>query len=160
MYLGIDLGTSGVKALLIDDGQTVVGSAHGELDVSRPIRAGANRTRPSGSKPAALQSMACARPIRKNFRRLPVSAFPGRCTALPCWTNRIRCCAPASSGTIRAAIAKRPNSMPIRPFAPSPAISSFPALPPRNWSGLPRTNRRFLRASARCCCRRTICACG
>ena len=36
MYLGIDLGTSGVKALLIDDGQTVIGSAHGELDVSRP----------------------------------------------------------------------------------------------------------------------------
>ncbi|HHV70174.1 MAG TPA: xylulokinase, partial [Ochrobactrum intermedium] len=36
MYLGIDLGTSGVKALLIDDAQTVIGSAHGELDVSRP----------------------------------------------------------------------------------------------------------------------------
>ncbi|WP_266018256.1 xylulokinase [Brucella intermedia] len=35
MYLGIDLGTSGVKALLIDDAQTVIGSAHGELDVSR-----------------------------------------------------------------------------------------------------------------------------
>ncbi|TJV02315.1 MAG: xylulokinase, partial [Mesorhizobium sp.] len=36
MYLGIDLGTSGVKALLIDDRQTVVGSGHGSLDVSRP----------------------------------------------------------------------------------------------------------------------------
>ena len=36
MYLGLDLGTSGVKALLIDDAQTVIGSAHGELDVSRP----------------------------------------------------------------------------------------------------------------------------
>jgi len=36
MYLGLDLGTSGVKALLIDDKQTVIGSAHGELDVSRP----------------------------------------------------------------------------------------------------------------------------
>ncbi len=36
MYLGLDLGTSGVKALLIDDRQKVIGSAHGELDVSRP----------------------------------------------------------------------------------------------------------------------------
>jgi xylulokinase len=36
MYLGLDLGTSGVKALLIDSEQKLVGSAHGELDVSRP----------------------------------------------------------------------------------------------------------------------------
>jgi xylulokinase len=36
MYLGLDLGTSGVKALLIDERQAIVGSAHGELDVSRP----------------------------------------------------------------------------------------------------------------------------
>ena len=35
-YLGLDLGTSGVKALLIDAGQNVVGSGHGALDVSRP----------------------------------------------------------------------------------------------------------------------------
>jgi xylulokinase len=36
MYLGLDLGTSGVKALLIDGAQAVVGSANGHLDVSRP----------------------------------------------------------------------------------------------------------------------------
>lgn len=36
MYLGLDLGTSGVKALLIDAEQKHVGSAHGGLDVSRP----------------------------------------------------------------------------------------------------------------------------
>ncbi|UCI07830.1 xylulokinase [Mesorhizobium sp. B1-1-8] len=36
MYLGLDLGTSGVKALLIDAGQKVIGSGHGSLDVSRP----------------------------------------------------------------------------------------------------------------------------
>ncbi len=36
MYLGIDLGTSGVKAMLIDDGQQIVGSASGALTVSRP----------------------------------------------------------------------------------------------------------------------------
>jgi xylulokinase len=36
MYLGLDLGTSGVKALLIDGAQSVMGSANGHLDVSRP----------------------------------------------------------------------------------------------------------------------------
>ncbi len=36
MYLGLDLGTSGVKALLIDGDQRPVASGHGALDVSRP----------------------------------------------------------------------------------------------------------------------------
>lgn len=36
MYLGIDLGTSGVKALLMDDGANVVASATAPLTVSRP----------------------------------------------------------------------------------------------------------------------------
>ena len=38
MYLGIDLGTSGVKATLIDDRQNVVGSGHAALELSRPHR--------------------------------------------------------------------------------------------------------------------------
>ncbi|MFC6488346.1 xylulokinase [Nitratireductor sp. GCM10026969] len=36
MYLGLDLGTSGVKALLIDEAQEIVASANAPLDVSRP----------------------------------------------------------------------------------------------------------------------------
>lgn len=36
MYLGLDLGTSGVKAMLIDGDQRLIGSANGGLDVSRP----------------------------------------------------------------------------------------------------------------------------
>ena len=36
MYLGIDLGTSSVKVLLIDAGQDVIGSATAPLEVSRP----------------------------------------------------------------------------------------------------------------------------
>lgn len=35
-YLGIDLGTSGIKALLIDSDQRIIGSATSELSVSRP----------------------------------------------------------------------------------------------------------------------------
>ncbi|OLP46564.1 xylulokinase [Rhizobium oryziradicis] len=36
MYLGLDLGTSGVKAMLMDGDQKVIGSGHGALNVSRP----------------------------------------------------------------------------------------------------------------------------
>jgi len=36
MYLGIDLGTSSVKALLMDEKQKIIGSASAELEVSRP----------------------------------------------------------------------------------------------------------------------------
>jgi xylulokinase len=36
MYLGLDLGTSGVKAMLMDGNQKVIGSGHGTLTVSRP----------------------------------------------------------------------------------------------------------------------------
>jgi len=36
MYLGIDLGTSGVKVLLIGADQEIVGSANAHIDVSRP----------------------------------------------------------------------------------------------------------------------------
>ena len=36
MYLGIDLGTSGIKTLLMDENQTIVATAHAPLSVSRP----------------------------------------------------------------------------------------------------------------------------
>ena len=36
MYLGLDLGTSGVKALIIDENQFAVASASASVDVSRP----------------------------------------------------------------------------------------------------------------------------
>ena len=36
MYLGLDIGTSGIKAILIDADQNIVGSANAPLTVSRP----------------------------------------------------------------------------------------------------------------------------
>ena len=36
MYLGLDLGTSAVKALLLDETGKVIGSRSAALDVSRP----------------------------------------------------------------------------------------------------------------------------
>ncbi len=36
MFLGIDIGTTGVKSVLIDDHQAIVGTAHADLPLSRP----------------------------------------------------------------------------------------------------------------------------
>ena len=57
MYLGIDLGTSGVKATLIDGEQRIVASGHAALDVSRPHR-GWSEQHPSGWIAAAESALA------------------------------------------------------------------------------------------------------
>lgn len=36
MYIGIDLGTSGVKAVLLDEAQNIIAAAHHSLPISRP----------------------------------------------------------------------------------------------------------------------------
>jgi len=36
MYLGIDLGTSSVKTVLMDENQKIIGSSTANMDVSRP----------------------------------------------------------------------------------------------------------------------------
>ena len=36
MYLGIDIGTSSLKAVLMDEGQRIIGSRSVSLEVSRP----------------------------------------------------------------------------------------------------------------------------
>jgi xylulokinase len=57
MYLGLDLGTSGVKALLIDADQHIIGSAHGGLDVSRP-HSGWSEQDPAGWERATEEAVA------------------------------------------------------------------------------------------------------
>ncbi|WP_299879555.1 FGGY family carbohydrate kinase [uncultured Cocleimonas sp.] len=36
MYIGIDIGTSGVKSLLIDESQNIIATAHHSIKISRP----------------------------------------------------------------------------------------------------------------------------
>jgi xylulokinase len=66
MYLGIDLGTSGVKALLMDEGQRVLGSATMALTVSRP-RPGWSEQDPAdwiAATRAALQELGARHDLR------------------------------------------------------------------------------------------------
>ena len=51
MYLGLDIGTSSVKALLMDESQRIVASQTAPLDVSRP--------EPGWSPYSAIAAQAC-----------------------------------------------------------------------------------------------------
>ena len=66
MWLGIDLGTSGVKAVVVDDEGAVVGQAAAPLTVSRPIHFGLSRRRAIGGIAPTPQ---CKRSMRVSARR-------------------------------------------------------------------------------------------
>jgi xylulokinase len=72
MYIGIDLGTSGVKAVLIDASQRIIGSATSSLSVSRP-RTGWSEQDPESWTSAADAAMS---ELSANHRR-EVSAVKG-----------------------------------------------------------------------------------
>ncbi len=61
MYLGLDLGTSGVKALLIDEKQSVIASGTGILDISRP-QSGWSEQDPSHWIKATEDAVAAVKP--------------------------------------------------------------------------------------------------
>ena len=51
LYIGIDLGTSAVKLLLMDEGGAVLNTVSKEYPLSFPTRAGASRTPRTGAPP-------------------------------------------------------------------------------------------------------------
>ena len=61
MYLGLDLGTSGLKAMLVDEGFATIGTAHAELGVSRPY--------PGWSEQDPADWIAAAQQVMARLRR-------------------------------------------------------------------------------------------
>lgn len=88
MYLGIDLGTSEVKALVIDENHEVIASHSAPLSIQRPHPHWSEQA-PELWWEATEYLMATlrenARSIGRPLRRL---ASPGRCTARCCWMQR------------------------------------------------------------------------
>ncbi len=102
MYLGLDLGTSGVKALLIDDNQTILASGNGALDVSRPHF----RLVGAGPGPLAARHREAVAAIKASHPEALASVkgigLSGQMHgATLVWTRPAMCCAPASSGMTR-----------------------------------------------------------
>lgn len=88
MYLGIDLGTSEVKALVIDENHEVIASHSAPLSIQRPHPHWSEQA-PELWWEATEYLMATLREnapsIGRPLRRL---ASPGRCTARCCWMQR------------------------------------------------------------------------
>ncbi|KAI1695642.1 xylulose kinase [Ditylenchus destructor] len=143
MYLGLDLGTSGVKALLIDGEQKLIGSAHGELDVSRPHPGWSEQDPAQWIKAceAAIDGLRAAHP--KEFAAVAGIGLSGQMHGATLLGENDQVLRPAFSGMTHAAIKRLPNSMPIRPSVPKPGNIVFPGLPHPNSSGWRATNQIF-----------------
>lgn len=93
MYIGLDLGTSGVKALLIDEDQSILGEAQASLDVSRPAP-GWSEQAPCDWLTAtseALDSLAAAHPL-SSVRAIGLSGQMHGATLLDKSDNVLRDC--------------------------------------------------------------------
>lgn len=55
MYIGINIGTSGVKVILLNEQGEVVAAQTEKLTVSRRIHSGRNKTRNSGGRQLIAQ---------------------------------------------------------------------------------------------------------
>ena len=102
--LGIDVGTGGTRALLIDESGAVIASAIHEHQPFASPRSGWAEQDPhdwwkacQGAVTQAAQGFVDRQP-----RRSHVSASAAKCTARCCWTATTRSCGLRSSGAISA----------------------------------------------------------
>ena len=164
MFLGIDLGTSEVKLLLLDGaglhrrhggrGVDAVGSQRTAV-----VRAGAGSTWWQATQ-GAVAKLRAAHPD-EFAQPCAASACPDRCTAPCCSVTTTRCCARPSCGTTAAATAECAELEAAAPrlhdIAGNLAMPGFTA-PKLLW--VKQARARGLRAHcAACCCPRTGCAC-
>ena len=80
-FLGLDIGTSSIKALLVDAEQRVVAEASASLEVSRPHPLWSEQNPDDWAEGVEAAVAAIRRHAPKLSPRLPASGFPVRCTA-------------------------------------------------------------------------------
>jgi xylulokinase len=106
MYIGIDIGTSEVKALLLAPDQRVVGTAGAALTVARP-QPGHSEQDPAqwwAATQSALAGLRAAHPVEyAATEAIGLSGQMHGAVLLDAQTRRTACCARRSSGTTRAA---------------------------------------------------------
>ena len=107
MYLGIDIGTSSVKAVIVDDKDTVVEQASAPLNVSRP-HAGWSEQNPADWW-SATNAAVKALPADDAARLSAPWASRVRCMARRCSTPATSHCVRPFSGTTAAASSNAPT---------------------------------------------------
>jgi glycerol kinase len=102
MYIGIDLGTSGVKAILLNEQGEVVASHTEKLNVSRPHPLWSEQD-PEHWWLATDRAMK-ALGAQHSLREVKALGIAGRCTARRCWISNSASCARRFYGMMAAAV--------------------------------------------------------
>lgn len=132
-YLGIDIGTSGVKALLIDRAGKPIGEAMAKSRSNRSVRipAGPSRTHPTGGAPRSRPSTSWASPTPRTWRRCAASGFSGHmhgATLLDKDDKVLRPCILWNDGRSAAECAEMEAALPaLRDIAGNIAMPGFTA---------------------------------
>ena len=150
-FLGLDIGTSSVKALLVDADQRTVAEASAALDVSRP------QPLWSEQNPARLGRRRrgrgpCRAPPRAGGVRAARRRRPFRPDARRDFPRRRRQAAASGDPVERRPLVRRmrgTRAPRARIFSPAPATWPCPASPRRRRCGSPSTSRRRSRATKR-----------
>ena len=161
-FLGLDIGTSSVKALLIDADQRAVAEASAALDVSRPhpLWSEQNPDR-LGRRRRSGRRRRCAAVRRRRSRGSPAIGLSGQmhgATFLDAADKPLRPAILWNDGRSFAECAELERRVPD--FLAAPAIWPCPASPRRRRCGSPSTSPRYSAPRRASCCRRTTCGCG
>src|SRR6187399_1108374 len=157
MYLGIDIGTSSVKAVLVDDKDTVVEQASAPLNVSRP-HPGWSEQNPADWWSATNSAVkALPADLRKAVKAVGLSGQMHGATLLDAADKPLRPAILWNDGRSEQQCGTIEKAEPrARDITGNIAMPGFTA-PKLVWCG--RTNRRCSRTRAACCCPRTTSGC-
>lgn len=98
MYLGIDLGTSEVKALVIDENNGVVATHSAPLTIQRPKPHWSEQSPEAWWEATEYLIATLREKCGHHWQAIKPLAFPDRCTVRYCWMPRVNPCVRPSCG--------------------------------------------------------------
>ena len=156
MYLGLDLGTSGLRGLLVQEDGKIIGSAEATYDVHHP-HAGWSEQTPADWTTACDTVIAALRTAHPTafaaLKGLGVAGHMHGATLLDSTGQVLR---PCMLWNDSRAIPRQQNWMPRRGFAKFQATSCSQALPLQKCCGWPNMSQTFLLKLPRFCCQKII----
>ena len=159
MFLGIDLGTSSIKAVLADQTGTLMDHESAEYPVCYPHEGWSEQSPQDWLE--GLYTVLAGLGSRHDLSRVEGISFCGQMHGLVVLDKADQVIRPAllwhdnRTVTQTDALNREPGR---RNWFAAPAISPLPASPPQSCSGCGRTSRSTLPVSAKSCCPRTTCS--
>jgi len=159
MFLGIDIGTSEVKALLLNDQHQAIATAGSTLEVSRP-HPGHSEQDPASWWTAtgmALKALQAKHPAE--YAAVKAIGLSGQMHGAVLLDKANRVLRPAILWNDTRCALECEEMMAELPSAAQRAGSLImPGFTAPSCAGSPSTNRQCLQSLPRCCCPRTMCA--